>query len=106
MSFTRPATRLSYAQAFSEFAEIDILNSDFNGLKKIAKSHYLCGDFEWIEDLQILLFTALCEPKLEEYPLCFIYDYPKSQSALAKHPYLVGSEFVLVVVAQSALVFV
>ncbi len=84
LGFTRPATRLSYAQAFSEFADIDILNMDFNDLKKIAKSHDLCSDFEWIEDLQILLFTALCEPKLEEYPLCFIYDYPKSQSALAK----------------------
>jgi hypothetical protein len=31
-----------------------------------------------------LLFTALCEPKLEKIPLCFIYDYPASQSALAK----------------------
>ncbi len=44
----------------------------------------MCSDFECIEDLQILLFTALCEPKLEAFPLCFIYDYPKCQSALAK----------------------
>jgi lysyl-tRNA synthetase class 2 len=32
----------------------------------------------------VLVVVAQCEPKLEEYPLCFIYDYPKSQSALAK----------------------
>ena len=84
LGFTKPAMRLSYAQVFSEFTNIDILNTDFDALKKTAESYDLCSDFEWIEDLQILLFTALCEPKLEEFPLCFIYDYPESQSALAK----------------------
>jgi hypothetical protein len=49
------------AQAFSEFANIDILKTDFDDLKKIATAHDLCPDFEWIEDLQILLFTALCD---------------------------------------------
>ncbi len=84
LGFVKPAMRLSYAQAFNEFVNIDILNTDFDALKKIAKSHDLCTDFERIEDLQILLFTALCEPKLQTFPLCFIYDYPKNQSALAK----------------------
>ncbi len=84
LGFTQSAVHFSYAQAFSEFADIDILNTEFDALKKIAKSHDLCIDFEWIEDLQILLFTALCEPKLKAFPLCFIYDYPKNQSALAK----------------------
>jgi lysyl-tRNA synthetase class 2 len=54
LGFTRPAMQLSYAQAFSEFANIDILKTDFDGLKKIATAHDLCPDFEWIEDLQIL----------------------------------------------------
>ncbi len=83
LGFNQPTTRLSYAQAFKKFAHIDILNTDFDKLKKIAKSHDLYADFEWIEDLQILLFTDLCEPKLKTLPLCFIYDYPKNQSALA-----------------------
>ncbi|SMN15829.1 Translation elongation factor P Lys34:lysine transferase [uncultured Candidatus Thioglobus sp.] len=76
--------KLSYAQAFEQFAQIDILNTSFDELKIIAKSHQLSADFDWIEDLQIFLFTALCEPKLEQLPICFIYDYPAEQSALAK----------------------
>ena len=84
LGFTQEITKLSYAQAFSAFADVDILNSDFNTLKKIAKSHNLCTDFEWIEDLQILMFTDLIEPKLVQYPMCFIYDYPSEQSALAR----------------------
>ena len=84
LGMTQKVTKLSYAQAFSQLADIDILNTNFNELKKIAKSHDLCTDFEWIEDLQILMFTDLIEPKLAQYPLCFIYDYPAGQSALAK----------------------
>ncbi len=75
--------KLSYAQAFFEYGDIDILNTDFAALKVIAKTHGLSTDFEWIEDLQILLFTHLIEPKLKDLPLCFIYDYPAVQSALA-----------------------
>ena len=76
-------SKLSYAQAFFEYCDIDILNTDFSALKIIAKIHDLSTDFEWIEDLQILLFTHLIEPKLKNLPLCFIYDYPAMQSALA-----------------------
>ncbi len=77
-------TELSYAQAFFEYGDIDILNTDFSALKVVAQKHGLTTDFEWIEDLQILLFTHLIEPKLQALPLCFIFDYPASQSALAK----------------------
>jgi len=76
-------SKLSYAQAFFEYSDIDIHNTDFAALKVIAKTHGLSTDFEWIEDLQILLFTHLIEPKLNDYPLCFVYDYPATQSALA-----------------------
>lgn len=77
-------TKLSYAQAFFEYADIDILNSDLQTLKKIAKSHQLSADFQYIEDLQMLLFVHLIEPKLTTLPLCFIYNYPSAQCALAK----------------------
>ena len=77
------ASKLSYAQAFFEYGDIDILNTDFAALKVIAKAHSLSTDFEWVEDLQILLFTHLIEPKLKDLPLCFVYDYPTTQSALA-----------------------
>ena len=77
-------SKLSYAQAFFEYTDIDILNTEFDALKDIARVHGLSTDFEWIEDLQILLFTHLIEPKLKDLPLCFVYDYPATQSALAK----------------------
>jgi lysyl-tRNA synthetase class 2 len=79
-----PVVKLSYAQAFQQFANIDILNTNFADLKIIATTHGLSDDFDWIEDLQIFLFTALCEPKLAQFPVCFIYDYPAPQNALAR----------------------
>ncbi len=84
LGFVDPIRKISYAQAFLEFAEIDIFNTDFLTLKGIAKKHQLNSDFDWIEDLQIFLFTYLIEPKLAQIPICFVYDYPSGQSALAK----------------------
>ena len=77
-------TKISYAQAFSEYGNIDILDADLQGLKKIANSLGLSSDYDWVEDLQTLLFVHLIEPKINQIPVCFIYDYPKEQSALAK----------------------
>ncbi|SFV85404.1 Translation elongation factor P Lys34:lysine transferase [hydrothermal vent metagenome] len=84
LGFKGDISLLSYEQAFIKFADIDILDIDFNELKTIAKKHDLCTDFEWIEDLQILLFTHLIEPELAKLDACFIHDYPACQSALAK----------------------
>ena len=78
------AEKMSYAQAFFDFAEIDILNSDFEALKIILESHGLSSDYEWIEDMQMVLFVHLVEPKLKSIPVCFIYDFPWQQAALAK----------------------
>ncbi len=87
--------QLSYAQVFNQYANIDILNTDFDALKIIASKLGLSTDFAWIEELQMLLFVHLIEPKLKNLPLCFIYDYPKSQSALAKVEYQVAHRFEL-----------
>ncbi len=84
LGFGGGLVKLSYADAFAKFANIDILNTDFAQLKVVAKNYGLCTDFAWIEDLQILLFTHLIEPKLADFPLCFIFDYPQQQAALAK----------------------
>ena len=78
------AEKMSYAQAFFDFAEIDILNSDFEALKIILESHGLSSDYEWIEDMQMVLFVHLVEPKLKSIPVCFIYDFPWQQAALAQ----------------------
>jgi lysyl-tRNA synthetase class 2 len=76
--------KLSYAQAFEQFANIDIHNTNFDDLKIVAKTHGLSTDFNWIEDLQIFLFVHLIEPAIKQFPICFIYDYPAAQCALAK----------------------
>ena len=81
---TEAITKISYAQAFFEYGNIDILNSDLKGLKKIANSLGLSSNYDWAEDLQTLLFVHLIEPKIRQIPICFIYDYPKEQAALAK----------------------
>ncbi len=81
---TDAITKISYAQAFSEYSKIDILDADLEDLKKIANSLGLNSDYEWVEDLQTLLFVHLIEPKINQIPICFIYDYPKEQAALAK----------------------
>lgn len=81
---TDAITKISYAQAFSEYSNIDILDADLQDLKKIANSLGLSSDYDWVEDLQTLLFVHLIEPKINQIPVCFIYDYPKEQSALAK----------------------
>ena len=81
---TDAVIKISYAQAFSEYGNIDILDADLQDLKKIANSLGLNSDYDWVEDLQTLLFVHLIEPKINQIPICFIYDYPKEQSALAK----------------------
>ena len=81
---TDAITKISYAKAFSEYSNIDILDADLEDLKKIANSLGLNSDYDWVEDLQTLLFVHLIEPKINQIPICFIYDYPKEQSALAK----------------------
>ncbi len=76
--------KLSYSQVFFEYSDIDILNSDMSDLKKIANKLGLSSDYDWIEDIQMLLFVHLIEPKLKEIPVCFIYDFPNQQAALAE----------------------
>ena len=88
-----PVQKMSYAQAFFDFSDIDILNSDIEELKKILQSLGLNSDYDWIEDIQTVLFVHLIEPKLKDIPVCFIYDFPKQQAALAQIDGLVANRF-------------
>jgi len=84
LGYSKQVIKLSYDEAFIRFSGIDILKTDFEDLKIYAKEHGLSTDFHWIEDLQMLLFVHFVEPKLSQYPICFIYDYPAQQAALAQ----------------------
>ena len=88
-----PIKQMSYSDAFFEFANIDILNSSIEDLKKIINAHSLNSDYDWIEDMQTVLFVHLVEPKLKEYPVFFIYDFPKQQAALAQIDGLIAHRF-------------
>jgi len=81
---SKPVMKMTYNEAFIGYAGIDILQTDFDTLKTFAKSHGLSDDFHEIEDLQMLLFVHFVEPKLRQYSICFIYDYPAQQAALAQ----------------------
>lgn len=76
--------KFSYQEVFSQFVGVEVLKTEFSELQKIAKDAGISYDFEFIEDLQILLFTHFVEPNLAEFPACFIYDYPPNQAALAR----------------------
>lgn len=95
LSESQPVIKMSYNEAFVRYAGIDILQTDFDALKNCAKSHGLSVDFRWIEDLQMLLFVHFVEPKLSHYPICFIYDYPAQQAALAQVENQVAHRFEL-----------
>jgi len=88
---TGSAIKLSYQQAFLEFLGIDPLVVSLDQLKSfIAK---LSSD-EWLQQetsrdtLLQWLFSCYVEPKLgkqgDDFTPCFVYDFPASQSALAK----------------------
>ncbi len=95
VGINKAVNKLSYEQAFKKFANIDILNLSFKELKDVATKHGLTTDFDYIEDLQIFLFTALCESKLKDLEVCFIYDFPALQSALSKVEGKVAKRFEL-----------
>jgi lysyl-tRNA synthetase class 2 len=87
--------KLTYAQAFMQFSDIDILNTDLSGLQKIAIKYGLNADFDDLADLQMFLFVHCVEPKLQDISVCFIYDYPATQSALAKKDKHIAQRFEL-----------
>jgi lysyl-tRNA synthetase class 2 len=84
LGLSKQVVKFSYSDAFVRYAGIDILKTNFDDLKSFAKDNGLSNYFEWIEDLQMLLFVHFVEPKLRQYPVCFIYDYPSQQAALAQ----------------------
>lgn len=76
--------RISYQTAFIHQLALDPLNTTCGELSKCAKQHHIdVHDTELTQDAWLdLLFSHLIQPNLIEPT--FIFDYPASQSALAK----------------------
>ncbi len=81
-----PAERVSYAQLFLQFFEIDVHHADVSVLKNCAgeKEIPLSGELYQRDAWLDLLWTHGIEPFVGlERPL-FLYDFPVSQASLAK----------------------
>lgn len=103
-----PSERLTYAEAFALYAEVNPLAAPMKELRDCARDHGIglvrglgMDDRDgWLD----LLLTHVVGPKLGQQRLCFLYDYPASQAVLARirpgspaQPYPVAERFELYV---------
>lgn len=79
--------KLTYAEAFQRSLKIDPHQATIEQLMQCAIDHHLPGADDlilgrdgWLD----LLLSHLIEPHLGERGMCFLYNYPASQAALAK----------------------
>ena len=81
-----PAERLSYRDAFRQYADIDPHHVTVGQLAARAVQHGIVqqgtalGRDAWLD----LLLTHIVEPNLGQGRMTFLYDYPASQAALAQ----------------------
>lgn len=82
------AERITYQEAFKKFLKIDPLSSTSASLKEKLADQGVSGDWISMEnDIDVLLqvlFSECIENQLGTKVPCFIYNYPRSQSSLAK----------------------
>jgi elongation factor P--(R)-beta-lysine ligase len=81
----RPLQKYSYRQLFQERLQVDPFTATIAELEATARRHLdpgrLLGDRNlWLD----LLMSHVLEPQLGGGAICFIYDYPASQAALAR----------------------
>ena len=77
--------KFSYRQVFMRFAKLDPFTATVEQLSETARAHvdlsFESGDRDlWLD----LLMSHVIEPRLAEFGLCFVYDYPASQAALSR----------------------
>ncbi|MEZ5501782.1 MAG: EF-P lysine aminoacylase EpmA [Halioglobus sp.] len=81
----RPLLRYSYRELFLQQLQVDPFIADEADLEAVARRHLdpgaLSGDRDcWLD----LLMSHVLEPRLGIGEICFVYDYPASQAALAQ----------------------
>lgn len=81
----RPIEKHSYRQLFRERLALDPFTAPVTELEDVARQHLDPGGMSGDRDLWLdLLMSHVLEPQLGIGTLCFIYDYPVSQAALAR----------------------
>ncbi|MFU8765783.1 MAG: EF-P lysine aminoacylase EpmA [Haliea sp.] len=98
----RPWQALSYRELFQRSIGVDPFADSLASLQRAARERVDVGDLSGDRDLWLdLLLTHCIEPWLAQQGLCFVYDYPPSQAALARlgerDGYAVGERFELYV---------
>lgn len=84
---TAPFTKLSYQQAFIHYLSLDPLSASLEQLQHCCHQHGfsdLARHEHNPDTLLQLLFSHKIETHIGQQAPCFIYDFPASQSALAK----------------------
>lgn len=85
---TTPFERLTYDEAFEQFAGTRVLNLSSRELSNLASEHGVATppamDIQDRDGWLNLLLAELVEPHLGRDCPQFVYDYPASQAALAK----------------------
>ena len=82
-----PPERLTYQQAFLDYAGIDPHTADKERMIACAQKQgiHTAGSFpDQLETWRDLLLTHVIEPQLGKNRLTFLYDYPTSQASLAR----------------------
>ncbi|MBN7799078.1 EF-P lysine aminoacylase EpmA [Parahaliea mediterranea] len=81
----RPWRKLSYRELFRQGLGLDPFEVDAGELERVARGRHDLGNLEGDRDFWLdLLLTHDLEPWLAGQGLCFVYDYPASQAALAQ----------------------
>lgn len=81
-----PAVRLTYGEAFRRYAGIDPHQAGIPALadRAAALGIHAPRGLQSRDGWRDLLLSQRVEPSLRDHGLCFIYDYPASQAALAR----------------------
>lgn len=76
--------KISYRELFAEHLNIDPFIASVEQLRTMALQHIDVSFDSQDRDLWLdLLMSHLIEPQLADLGMCFVYDYPASQAALA-----------------------
>lgn len=82
---TEPADKMTYHEAFLQFADIDINHANKDDLiAALAIDTHYDLSCESIEHILQLIFNLHIEPNIGGSRPCFVYDFPASQAALAR----------------------
>ncbi|PLW69277.1 EF-P lysine aminoacylase EpmA [Pseudohalioglobus lutimaris] len=82
---TQPVEYHAYRALFQQELGVDPLTAELDTLQSVARAELDVGGLSGDRDLWLdLLMSHLIEPRLIGRGLCFVYDYPESQAALAR----------------------